>query len=319
MKKIGLLTIAVFICLTSCKSNYTRIGEDNANYMPYYSKIYKADSLYIVRQYKRSYEILDSLFKKYEPVQMRNYYEFSTYLKIKIILNKRIKIDEFSKLVSRYGFTDSALENDSLLSIYYLKENKHFEKKYKSLRDEFNSKLNLTLRNEIRQMNIDDQTYRKKGAYNQEKQEEIDSINSSKMKTIFSKYGYPNEYLIGNSLIDGKLVEIGVILLHTNNKERLEFYMPTILDYITKGYAPPIEYAYMKDQYLLYGNQKQYYGSYEMDFEKIGTSITELNRRRKSIGLPNYGYEDWRYKTLYPIDYAEQKEYFKKLNNNKSN
>ncbi len=313
MSKIVFLLMSALICLLSCKSNYTRIGDKNANYLPYYLKVYEADSLYIVKDYNRSYKILDNLFKKYEPIQMKNYYELTSYYKLKIILNKRIKCNEFSKLISKYNVTDTTIKNDSLLNTYYQKKKKYFELNYKNLRNEFTSKLNLSLRNEIKQMNRDDQLFRQKGGYDYDKQRKIDSINSEKMIVIFTKYGYPNEYLIGNSMTDGTLVEIGTLLLHTNNNERLNYYMPTILDYLMRGMAPPIEYAYMKDQYLLYNKQKQFYGSYNMSFEKIGTNLQELNFRRKSIGLPNYGYEDWRFKSLYPEDYEEQQDFKKKL------
>lgn len=311
IKKIFLILLFCY-AITSCKSSYTKIGDKNANYIPYYLKVYEADSLYIVKDYKGSYEVLDSLFKNYEPVQMRNYYELTVYYKLKIILNKKIKINEFSKLISKYNITETTLRNDSLLCIYYKKKEKHFNSNYKKLRNDFISKLNLSLRKEIKQMNIDDQVFRQKGKYDHE-QQNLDAKNSKKLVDIFNKYGYPNEYLIGNSTIDATLVEIGTLLLHTNNKERIEYFMPTILNYITIGLAPPIEYAYMKDQYLLYNNQKQYYGSYKMSFEKTDTTIKELNCRRKMLGLPNYGYEDWRYKTLYPKDFEEEQEYFKKI------
>jgi hypothetical protein len=313
MGRIVFLMVLVSIGFVSCKSNYTRIGDKDANYIPYYLKVYEADSLYLVGDYEQSYQILDSLFKRYEPIQMRNYYELTSYFKLKVILNKKIKFIEFSKLISDYNVTEVTIKNDSLLSIYYQKEKQKFEINYKNLRDEFTTNLNLSLRNDIKKMNSDDQLFRKKGSSNYDKQRQLDSINSKKLVAIFTKYGYPNEYLIGNSMVDGTLVEIGTLLLHTNNKERLDYFMPIVLDYIYKGIAPPIEYAYMKDQYLLYNGQKQYYGSYDMNFEEIGTNLHELNLRRKSIGLPSYGYEDWRFKTLYPKDFEEQQEFLKKI------
>ncbi len=47
LKAILLIIPLVLLCI-SCKSSYTRIGDKNANYIPYYLKVYEADSLFIV-------------------------------------------------------------------------------------------------------------------------------------------------------------------------------------------------------------------------------------------------------------------------------
>ena len=91
MKKIVFLMVVVSLGLFSCKSNYTRIGDKNANYIPYYLKVYEADSLYIIGEYKNSYKILDSLFKKYEPINMPIYFEYEQYIKLANRFDKKTK------------------------------------------------------------------------------------------------------------------------------------------------------------------------------------------------------------------------------------
>jgi hypothetical protein len=113
------------------------IETKEVNYIPYYLKVYEADSLYIIKDYKKSYDILDSLFKKHEPLQMANYYEVNNYYKLKIILNKKINIFDFSELISKYRLTDLALKNDSIFNIIYLKEKKYFDENYIFLRENF--------------------------------------------------------------------------------------------------------------------------------------------------------------------------------------
>ena len=132
---------------------------------------------------------------------------------------------------------------------------------------------------------------------NKNKQETIDSLNSKRIKSIFEQYGYPNESIIGEFNIDNSYVDIGTMLLHTNDKERLNFYLPKVFELIKSGQAPPRAYATMKDQFNLYHDQEQYYGSYNNTTKIL---ISELNTRRKTIGLPSYGYEKWRFHKLYP-------------------
>lgn len=52
--------------------------KEEVNYIPYYLKVYEADSLYLTGNHQRSFEILDSLFKKYEPINLFD--EINQYL-----------------------------------------------------------------------------------------------------------------------------------------------------------------------------------------------------------------------------------------------
>ena len=301
MKKIGLALLTLFFMTISCKSKkiaIEKVSQKEVNYIPYYLKVYEADSLYIIKDYEKSYEILDSLFKRYEPIQMANYYEVNNYYKLKIILNKKINIAAFSELISKYRLTDLALKNDSVFNIYYSKEKKYFDKKYILLRKKYLSSVNIELRNEIKKMSLNDQLYRKKDYQaNIKTQTEIDSINSKRLLEIFEEYGYPNEKIIGEFNLDNVYVDIGTMLLHTNDYNRINVFLPKVQEFINKGMASPRAYATMIDQYNLYHGKEQYYGSYTNPTQ---IKVQELNKRRKQIGLPSYTYEKWRFTKLYP-------------------
>ncbi len=295
LKNFLLITFLAFISF-SCR---TTVVDNNSlkkeiNYIPYYLKVYEADSLYLVKNYKKSYDILDSLFALYEPLNMSIYYELKTYYSAKIILNKNIELNDFSRLVSKYGFTKEMIENDSLLNDYCQKNNFFELQNYDDLRAKNLKSLNLSLRNEIIEMIAQDQLYRRTDF---DKQNKIDSINAKKIIKIFDDFGYPNEFLIGNSSIDKMYVGIEALLLHTRDNERLNYFMPKVLEYIKKGKASPKIYANMRDQFELYHDKEQFYGSYD---NKTNTPVNEMNRRRKEIGLPCYGYEKWRTNKLYP-------------------
>ncbi|CAM4045162.1 hypothetical protein FLJU110815_13945 [Flavobacterium jumunjinense] len=295
MRKIVLLILC--LCILSCKSAYTRIGDKDANYIPYYLKVNEADSLYLVKNYQESYKILDSVFKRYEPINTQMYYEVHTYMNLKVILNKKITKKETKNWIVNYGITLSSLKNDSILKLYYSKKGKlNFD--YPKLREKFMSSLQLDLREEIVKMIEQDQLYRKKNYQaNIDKQEEIDAKNAKRYIEIFNQYGYPSARVIGDFSIDKRIINEDIILLHTNNEERVNYFLPKILEYIKKGEAKPFTYANMYDQYNLYNGGEQYYGSYT---NKVDIPITELNRRRRTIGLPNYGYEKWRFKKMFP-------------------
>lgn len=97
MKKTAILLGIMVTALASCKSSYTIIGDENANYIPYYLKVYEADSLFIVGDYERSYEILDSLFKKYEPIEIQGYYEYSSYVFSAVLSGKNKNLKKLAK------------------------------------------------------------------------------------------------------------------------------------------------------------------------------------------------------------------------------
>ena len=299
MKKGIIFIILIFLCF-SCKSSYTKIGDKKANYIPYYLKVYEADSLYIVGNNKHSFEILDSLFKKYEPINLQMYYEVINYMKLKVILNKQTSKKELKRWIVKYGVSLSRLENDSLLRYYYTSRNKWLIKNYPKFREKFMTSINLDLREEINKMIFQDQYYRNNNYQaNIDKQNRIDSINSKKCINIFKKYGYPNDKIIGDFSIDKRVINISTILLHTKDKERIDYFLPKVLEFIKKGQAPPKVYALMYDQYYLYNGSDQYFGSYS---NPTDTPTNELNARREKIGLPNYFYDEWRYKKLYPED-----------------
>jgi hypothetical protein len=298
--KVYKLVFFVLLIISSCKTKEVVIKTVNkeVNYIPYYLKVYESDSLFITKNYQKSYEILDSLFLNYRPINLPNYNEVYNYYKLKIIIKKKIDRNNFSDLISKYNLNNETLEKDSLFNIYYKKEKKFIDKNYEVLKQIHASSININLRNEIKYMRLQDQLYRDKDyQINIVKQDKIDSINSKKAKKIFEDYGYPNQSIIGDFMLDKTFVDIEIILLHTKNNERMNYFMPKVLEFIKKGTALPKTYAVMQDQFNLYNNKNQFYGSYE---NKIKSSITELNKRRKEIGLPSYGYEEWRFKKLYP-------------------
>lgn len=316
MKNIfSLVLFTILFFLISCKSSYTKIGDKDANYIPYYLKVYEADSLFIVGDYQRSYEILDSLFKKYESLDMKPYYEYKTYLISKQKTEKHIGKKEFEQLIVKFGYNNTQIMNDENLKDLYIKFNLS-DIDYADLRKGYLNTLNLGLRQEIIEMKEQDQKYRIRGRSYEDiqNQNKIDSVNTLKMIDIFEKIGFPNESIIGVYNIDNTSTSCDVILLHTKDSIRLNYFAPKIKEFIRKGKASSELYGKLIDQSFIYKDKEQYYGTYQ-NSPISSITIRELNKRRREIGLPNYGYEDWRAEKLYPEQYKLLKEQLKLYNN----
>lgn len=304
MKKIIALLFLITVIIVSCKSNKVpnrkevRFIKAEVNYIPYYLKVYEADSLFIIKEYNKSYSILDSLFKVYTPLNLNIYNEALNYLKLKVILKKDIKENEFLKLISFYGFNKEFLVNDSILNSS--KKLRLLLSKYDKQRAIYIGNIDLKLRSEIKEMKCQDQFYRKNDyKLNIDRQTDIDLKNQKRLIEIFNKCGFPSKNIIGGYDIDNDNIDITVMLLHTKDSIRRKYFMPKVLEYIKHGEASPELYANLYDQLLLYNGDEQYYGSYE---NKAEITINELNKRRRKIGLPNYGYQKWRISKLYPND-----------------
>ena len=154
--KIFFVCICV-LCSFSCKSTYTKIGDKEANYIPYFSKMYEADSLYLVENYQRSYEILDSLFKKYEPVNSED--EYFTYVASKIMLDKKPKEikKDFTYLIENFGNQDGHIERSNEKIKKLIVKIDTFGIDTKKATEKYKKSIDIPLRNLVISMNRKDQ------------------------------------------------------------------------------------------------------------------------------------------------------------------
>ncbi len=294
----------LFLCLVSCKSNYTKIGDKNANYIPYYLKVYEADSLNLVGEYKRSDEILDSLFKKYEPVNLSFYNEYFTYYKNKILLEDFDKIDVIlKKLVSDHGFNIGLYENDSLNSIA-IKKTKFTRKNLDDFYKDYIEDLNLEYRYAIEKMIENDQRVRLAVPRDKEEWEKVDKENAEKIKLLIVKYGYPSTKKIGSRNFNDKSINVDVLFLHASKEAREDYILELMFASVKRGECEPTDFATVYDKYLYVSQKydgKVLYG--ELRDKKKSLDLIVLNSEkidsiRRSIGLEHLEYKKWKYKKL---------------------
>lgn len=310
MKKITILIITFLLILISCKSKLTnnnfdkKMSDKEINYIPYYLKVYEADSLYLVKDYNRSYTILDSLFRKFKPLNLEKYKEYETYISCAFVLNKKFNIkDSILQSIEKYGSNTRYFKYDSLMNLAYKNSRISDEEAFKATKI-YRNKINFQLRDSIRIICEEDQRYRQKSNLSYEEIHKIDSINELKLTKIFSKYNYPSERIIEEFYIDSTDINLRFVFLHTREEFRMNFLLPKILNAIKKGESYPGLYTESYDRYLERTTDKQLYGSYRLTREKKVVELIneiKIDSIRKSIGLPSISYNKWRLKKKYGI------------------
>lgn len=293
----------LLVALGSCKSSYTKIGEKNANYIPYYLKVYEADSLFIAGKYMLSYKILDELFKKYEPINMDNYVEYGTYLNAALMSNNIVNFK--TKVRNGYlkygGITTICKESYEL----QMKVNEMAglkEDEIKRLKMDYYNNLDILLRGKLLKMYEDDQNARIENP-TQEKMDIVDEHNRYSLNKIFKEYKFPTKKLIGSNnawdIPDGGTIQLNIFFMHQNDSVRSK-YLPILWDGVKKGYCEPNVYAIVFDRDLILKNKKIYFGTYSCGINEV-CDVQEpeaLDSIRKSIGLPHINYDKWRYGSL---------------------
>lgn len=295
---LKVLFVFVSISLISCKS-YQKIGDKNSNYIPYYLKVYEADSLFLVKNYSLAYEKYDSLFKYYEPINMPLYFEFENYIKSGLLAKKDKSFKkEFKKIVANYGYTYGNIEKDTLLQVLasrFKKSKKDIEKWQK----QYSSKIDTFYRYQLTTMNLNDQKVRNQKPLNWDEVAKIDKQNDSILRQMINVIGYPNFKNVGSFRKlneDEKKVDLGVeVLLNhfTSSEESFEFYNQILPNHIKKGECLPKDYAHLIDRYYTKNSKDSffYFITFNYDFKNNPSLVRVINERRKKNGLPSIEYE----------------------------
>lgn len=305
-----LLMLIPFSCKVSEVEKSKKIRE--VNYIPYYLKVYEADSLHIVGKYKQSQQILDSLFKEFEPLRQSSYSEYFTYYKNKILLNDFDKIDiVLKKLVSDYGFNMGLYMKDSLNNIA-IKKAKFTEQDLNGFYDTYVKSLNLEYRYAIEKMIENDQRVRLAVPRNKEEWEKVDKENAETIKLLIAKYGYPSVKKIGLYSFNEKSCNVSTLFLHATKEARESYILDLMLESVKKGECEPYDFAVVYDKYLysagIYGD-KVLYGELRSSKKSLDTHLVnskKIDSIRKSIGLEHLEYKRWRFKKLTGKDLYNQ-------------
>lgn len=311
MKKITFISLVLIIISCSSKQKFTNVKNQEAvNYIPYYLKVYKADSLFTLKDYGGSFKILDDLFKNYEAKNTISFYEYGTYLASCIMTGNNKNIDvKVRKSYRDFGALvvlglDSQKHVDNLIQL-----SKITPSEIEELKKEYLNSLNQPLISKLTQMVEEDQSVRQN--YSLEGMDFYLKKHKKELDSIFLSSGYPSEKDLGSDIffdinnIKSTIPRFEVILIHISkeaNKEEFNEINKKLLYYLESGTCTPHDYATYYDSNLWVRKKQQYYGT--IINEDINNKIPLSNPKkidslRKSIGLFNENYIIWRDKINY--------------------
>lgn len=293
--------IFVFCCAGNKQVAFQEETKE-VNYIPYYLKVYEADSLYLTGNYDHSFQILDSLFKEYEPLNFGIYEEYETYIKLSQQLYKKTNFKVLiSDLISNYGKRIDEIEQDSILNIVY-RNSKLDKNQYEYLRKKYLNSLNMPLRDSILKIYDRDQSVR--AGNNISNIEKVDLYNQGELVKLISKYGFPSVQKIGvKSLEQGKYdpIDISEVWLHMmdyDGKEK-DFIFKQIEKAVNEGKCDPLTLSLILDRDNRRANKTKsayYYGLNTSNINLSKDELIKVNSRRRQIGLPTFEFEKWKMK-----------------------
>lgn len=282
-----------FLLINCSKSNYS---SKEVNYIPYYLKVYEADSLYITGNYQRSFEILDSLFEDYEPLNQAGVYEMNTYVKSAYLTKNHKKIEPiFIQLFEIWGYKQEYLKYDSIMNLALEKTNLT-TKNINSLIENYNEKVNRTLKDTLIEMHKLDQLYRGKDNDKKFRREDsVDFIHVDLLKYIFKKYGYPDARLVDQHFIGVEFNHIS----HVINEQDYQYFIDELKKFNKEGKSTQNQLTMLVDVREFKRNNRIIYGTFgtheSFGDKRIKFDTIEVNKNRKEIGFPSLQYEKFKY------------------------
>lgn len=282
MKRIVLallISTNLFAQTDDCKCDYIK---------DYYQLVYEAEISYLQNDFNKAYDLLKQAEKNCELLNQPSVYEIPVLAELSL---KRGKYEEalyYVELAFTKGIHVSYFEdNPEYEGITKIEGWAALKQKSQKIYNEWYSKLNLDLRNELAEMIREDQRVRQGKSQYDEELREVDDYNETRFKEILAEYGYPNEQIIGNYNIDEKTVNPDVFAFHIKD---IDYFKPMFLEYVRCGKAPVTLYASLIDSYdrrngvFTYGIYSNITPEYIDDYEN-------LDQRRISAGLRPYKME----------------------------
>ena len=253
----------------------------------YYPLIYQADLAYELQDYEKAFDLYSEAFNSCEPKNTQIYYELNKFTETAAILQKfdvayiyAVKQIENGVVIDK--IQKNSNYNDFLASDSGIK----FLVEYDSLREAYLQNADFALRDEIISMVMADQMYRV-GDSNIPKQDSVDELHAKKLIEIFENSGYPTNKMVGPLSFDNR-VDVGLLLLHTRDSIRINYFIPKMKEFVRNGTAPPWALGTIIDQYYLYNGEPQINGTYgeKKNYDYMIPDREQVDENRISIGLP---------------------------------
>lgn len=281
------ISISLLILVLGCQTD----RKTDCNYITdYYQTIYKADYEFELKNYEKAFDLYQDAFKSCKAINTSSYNEIGKFTECTAILEKFDLTYEYAKKQILNGVELSRFENNDNFGEFLFSDlGQKLFSEYDTLRKEFESNADFELRDELISMRSADQMYRDSNYKNNvSKQDSIDKLHENRLIEIFENIGYPTEKIVGQHTMDYP-VDIGLLMLHTKDSIRMNYFVPKIKEFVKNGKASPYTLGTMIDQYYLYNREPQIYGTYQAQGGGYANMIDDLKKvdgNRISIGLP---------------------------------
>lgn len=284
MRKFSILVLMIiFSCQTDNKSDCNYISD-------YYQIVYKADLEFETQNYEKAFELYKEAFNSCHAKNTLTYNEIGKFTESSAIIEKFEITYEYAKKQILNGIELNRFENNDNFSEFLISEfGQKLVSEYNDLRKEFEYNADFKLRDELILMKYADQMYRGNNYQkNISKQDSIDNLHEKRLIEIFESIGYPTDKITGPNTMD-YAVDVGLLLLHTDDSIRMNYFVPKVKEFVKNGTASPRTLGTMIDQYHLYNGEPQIYGTYRAQGGGYANMIDDLKKvdsNRISIGLP---------------------------------
>ncbi|WP_141728143.1 hypothetical protein [Salegentibacter salarius] len=205
------------------------------------------------------------------------------YAEVSAILGKEeIALDFIQKNINQGMLLRSYLHNPVFADVFKTDRGKKIVSDYEADRSEYLATLDLELRSEIQEMMQNDQMY----VEEQEKRNVIFERNTSRLIEIFEEIGYPGNNIIGPFNVDFTNSDITILLMHTPDSIRINYFIPKLKQFVKEGSCDPKTLGVVIDNLHLFNDELQIIGTYENKEHNMISDKDQVNINRLEIGLP---------------------------------
>ena len=277
-----LLLLTFLIIFLSCSNQKYA----DCNYIiDYYPNTAEAEIQFYEGNYEVAFKLYEKIFRKCEAIKLSTHHDTDNFAKICAELDKpELALEYIEKSILKGATLKEFLDDSTYSSLFETKEGQQLISNYSRLREEYLDKLNLRLRAELQDMiKLDRQ-------YNMTRfQDSMFSVNDQRLYEIFEQYGFPNDQIIGNYGVDQTRADPTILLLHTSDSIRENYFIPKMKEMVKSGQCSPLTLGMVLDNLALFNNQPQTHGTYRTKNGRHAVMITDtsdVDANRKEIGLP---------------------------------
>lgn len=257
------------------------------NYFDYHAEIIKAEEFIATRQFKESLEIYRTLTNTYEHVFLR---DIKVAAQLAAQVNDRVHLFYFLEKGMKKGWTAKDIMKMKIFKKYKNDSAwKILTNNQKQFRTEFESKINLPLRAELKQILKEDQkrairvaltpTKKWRERYTNRNFVPHNRTQVRRINQIIDQLGYPGEKLIGDKSW------ATVIISHNEHDTIYHELKPKLYSALKNGELSPIELAMIETWRIVVDTDRKEKGFVIWNETISQADAVKADSLRKSIGL----------------------------------